>query len=272
MTSRLNVRKVAGAIARRMGAPVEPCVYMATGSTTTRNVRITLPVERGPFVAFDGFSNSSAVQDEAIQAFSAQRPIIYPRPRSGNQVAALDGVPSWVFFPDARVISNNLVNLDGWPAPVYIGAGDVFSIQRAETTPLPQVLFAISGFHTTREAQLEIASVMGETRAFILQRPQFNLTIGRDEMSLPESVVLHYAYRALSPGDLVYQQVYLATKALVNQSILNPCGLPDCSSPGTVIGPRPMQIDDLVSTQWPAVDEDYQNAFAFVGVAHDVHL
>lgn len=277
MTSRLDARILAGAIAQRMGAPAEPRVYQVTAVEGAERAEFSIPIERGPFVAFDGWGVTEAVSDEAIplELAMANRPITWPHRRSyTGQV----GVGLAVLFPTLRVVNNaNEINLDGWPAPMFCGAGDTVRVRFLRPS-FGDIGLAIAGFHTSRDAWLAIHAAMGELRAWVvgtdLEAPE---TVGVDEVDALEPVEVWYAYSADGNNTpVVPRTLSIENKTLVDTRTLpfasiDPVGIGSRSNPGTVIGPRPLNLNGAIVQQWqpPVFVTGGFVRYSFVGVTHD---
>jgi len=286
MTSRLDLRRRAAGIAQAMGAPVEPCVYMAslTASGGSR-AEIRLPIERGPFVAFDGyFYDGESVNvsfDDQILMWTGSRPIIWQHLYRDPFYGALNiGAPGCVVWPQAGKATpgaGNLYNLDGWPAPVFVQSGEVFAVERQANGH--ELTLALPGFHTSLPAWREIHSSLGEVR-FLSVGSTVSNTRGQDELPAREPVELRYAYNVqgyTDPTILLPKEVRrldienrILAQSKREGSVGAPfLGVPLTSSPASVIGPRPLPLNGTTSLRWDmdSGESDIYPLNVFVGVA-----
>lgn len=279
MSSRLDARILAAAIAQRLGAPVEARTYEVTVPVGQTRATFNIPIERGPFVAFDGWGivEESHVADVSLplELKMGTRPITWPHRRAyTGQV----GVPLGVLFPALRVVTNTSdINLDGWPAPMFCGAGDTINVRYLRAA-FGDTALSIAGFHTSRDAWLAIHAAMGELRAWVvgtdLEAPE---TVGVDEVDALEPVEVWYAYAAYGnntpvvPRTLSIENKTLTdTRQMPASSAVEPLGVPSRSSPATVIGPRPLNLNGSTTQQWQPPDFDTGGfvRYSFVGVTH----
>lgn len=306
MSTLLDVRKLAAGIARRMGEPVEPCTYIKVvpecpdqeAGNARYDIMFTPPIERGPYVAFDGYFSlpEGETYDNGeipVTMTAMNRPITYPH-RNGQYSQSADypnlwggvGVNLQVLFPTlnpllqpAGPLAINVENLDGWPAPVFLGGGDTLRIHRL--TSSRDFVLALAGFHTSQRAWSAIAAQMGEMRAWVVGQGYLQGDVTpmptHDEFAVPEPVVLYYAYATGKYVDSDVRSTFFLNKHLA--SVVNPLGvaydpskselaIPRVSSPASVLGPKPFLVDETFSLRW--VDNNQESGAVrnnFVGVA-----